>query len=164
MWLKCCKYKIDDFQVLILTPFWVSFWRCFGSPNGGQGHQKATSKKHQKNDAQNEPKLVPKGVPKWNQNRQKWGLGSTLFQGWLPSGLQTPSRIDFGEVLGPFWDHFRQFFWHMFSDFCKHSLAACCKQKRSKSQGVIKKNAAESFQETACLFAPSCIGTFTSER
>ena len=36
--------KIDDFQVLILTPFWVSFWRCFGSPNGGQGHQKAISK------------------------------------------------------------------------------------------------------------------------
>ena len=102
--------KINDFQVLVLTPFWVSFWRCFGSPNGGQGHQKATSKKHQKNDAQNDPKLVPKGVPKWSQNRQKWGLGSTLFQGWLPSGLQTPSRIDFGEVLGPFWDHFRQLF------------------------------------------------------
>ena len=63
--------KINDLHVLILTPFWVSFWRCFGSPNGGQGHQKATSKKHQKNDAQNEPKLVPKGVPKWSQNRQK---------------------------------------------------------------------------------------------
>ena len=93
--------KIDDFQVLILTPFWVSFWRCFGSPNGGQGHQKATSKKHQTNDAQNEPKLVPKGVPNWSQNHQKWGLGSTLFQGWLPSGLQSPSRINFGEVLGP---------------------------------------------------------------
>ena len=131
--------KIYDFQVLILTPFWVSFWRCFGSPNGGQGHQKATSKKHQKNDAQNEPKLVPKGVPKWSQNHQKWGLGSTLFQGWLPSGLQTPSRIDFGEVLGPFWDHVRQFFRHMFSVFCKHSLAACCKQKRSKSQGNTKR-------------------------
>ena len=43
--------KINDFRVLVLGPFWVSFWRCFGSPNGGQSHQKATSKKHQKNDA-----------------------------------------------------------------------------------------------------------------
>ena len=102
--------KIDEFHVCVLTPFWVSFWRCFGSPNGGQSLQKGTSKKHQKNDAQNEPKLVPKGVPKWSKNRQKWGLGSILFQGWLPRGLQTPSRIDFGEVLGPFWDHVRQFF------------------------------------------------------
>ena len=25
--------KIDDFEVLVLTPFWVSFWRCFGVPN-----------------------------------------------------------------------------------------------------------------------------------
>ena len=66
-------------------------------------------------------------------------LGCTLFQGWLPSGLQSPSRIDFGEVLGPFWDHVRQFFKHMFSDFWKHSLAACCKQKRSKSQGNTKR-------------------------
>ena len=130
--------KIDDFQVLILAPFWVSFWRCFGSPNGGQGHQKAISKKHQKNDAQNDPKLVPKGVPKWSQNRQKWSLGSTLFQGWLPSGLQSPSRIDFGEVWGPFGDHFRQFSWHLFGDFCMHSVAACCKQKRSNSSGIIK--------------------------
>ena len=103
--------KIVDFHVCVLTPFWVSFWRCFGSPNGGQSLQKGTSKKHQKNDAQNEPKLVPKGVPKWSQHRhQKWCLGSTLFQGWLPRGLQSPSRINFGKVLVPFWDHFRHFF------------------------------------------------------
>ena len=116
--------KIDEFQLLVLVPFWVSFWMCFGSPIGGQGHQKATSKKRQKNDAQNDPKLVPKGVPKWSQNHQKWGLGSTLFQGWLPSGLQTPSRIDFGEVLGPFWDHFRQFFWHSFTQPALPQLVA----------------------------------------
>ena len=40
------KNKIDYFRVLVLGPFWVSFWRCFGSPNGCQGRQKATSKKH----------------------------------------------------------------------------------------------------------------------
>ena len=63
--------NIDDFHVLVLTPFWVSFWRCFGSSNGGQSLQKATSKKHQKYDAQNDPKLVPTGVAEWSQNRQK---------------------------------------------------------------------------------------------
>ena len=91
--------KIYEIKVLVLAPFWVSFWRCFGSPNGGQGHQKAASKKHQQNDAQHEPKLVPKGVPKCSQNHQKWGLGSILFQGWLPRGLQSPSSIDFGKIL-----------------------------------------------------------------
>ena len=124
--------------------FW--FWPPLGAHFGGvlgahmeaKAFKKVLQKNIKKNDAQNDPKLIPKGVPKWSQNRQKWGLGSTLFQGWLPSGLQTPSRIDFGEVLGPIWDHFRQFFWHMFSAFCKHSLAACCKQKRSKSQGNTK--------------------------
>ena len=121
--------KIDDFHVLILTPFWVSFWRCFGSPNGGQGHQKATSKKTLQNYTRNEPKLVPKGVPQWSQNRQKWGLRSTLSEGGLPSGLQSPSRIDFGEVLGPFSSVFLTYFWW----FCMHSVAACCKQIRSKS-------------------------------
>ena len=63
--------KIIDFQVWVLAHFWVSFWRCFGSPNGGRGHQKATSEKHNKTNVKNEPKLVPKGVPKWSQNHQK---------------------------------------------------------------------------------------------
>ena len=36
--------KIDDFDVSVLDPFWVSFWRCFGSPNGGQEPQKEVLK------------------------------------------------------------------------------------------------------------------------
>ena len=135
--------KIDDFHVLILTPFWVSFWRCFGSPNGGQSHQKATSKKHQKNDAQNDPKLVPKGVPKWSQNRQKWGLGSILFQGWLPRGLQTPSRIDFGEVLGPFSLIVLSYFCWFLQVFFSSMLQANTFKITRKRQ----KNAAGSFQK-----------------
>ena len=71
--------------------------------------KKPSQKNINKNDAYNDPKLVPKGVPQWSKNHQKLRLGSTLFQGWLPSGLQTPSRIGFGKVLGPFWDHVRQF-------------------------------------------------------
>ena len=122
---------------------WPPFGSHFGGVLGAQMEAKAIKKPLQKNIKKMmpkiSPKLVPKGVPKWSQNHQKWGLGSTLFQGWLPSGLQSPSRIDFGEVLGPFWDHFRQFFQHIFDDFCMHSVAACCKQKRSKSQGITKR-------------------------
>ena len=90
-------------------------------------------------------KMMPKMSPSWSQRGSQIGakivksLGSTLLQGWLPSGLQTPSRIDFGEVLGPFWDHVRQFFSRMFGDFYMHYLAACCKQKRSKEQGITKR-------------------------
>ena len=110
--------------------FWEPKWR----PRPSKSHFKKTSKKWCPKWAQTDPK----GVPNWSQNHQKWSPGSTLLQGWLSSGLQSPSRIDFGEVLGPIWDHFRQFFWHMFSDFCKHSLAACCKQTHSNSQGNTK--------------------------
>ena len=36
--------KIDDLRCSVLGPFWVSFWRCSGSPNGGQEHQKEVLK------------------------------------------------------------------------------------------------------------------------
>ena len=132
-----------------------SFWFCrplgshFGGVLGAQMEAKAIKKtlqkKRQKYDAQNEPKLVPKGVPKWSQNHKKWVLGSTLLQGWLPSGLQTPPRIDFGEVLGPFWDHFQQFVEPIVPEFCMRSWTACCKHRPSKSQGFKQK-----VQQRAC--------------
>ena len=28
--------KINEFQLSVLAPFWGSFWRCFGSQNGGR--------------------------------------------------------------------------------------------------------------------------------
>ena len=98
--------KIDDFQVLILTPFWVSFWRCFGSPNGGQGHQKATSKKHQK--------MMPKINPNWSQRGSQNGakivkhevLEAPCFKG----GSQVASRAPPGSILERFWAHFGTIF------------------------------------------------------
>ena len=68
----------------------------FGSPNGGQDHQKAISKKHQKYDAQHEPKLVPKGVPKWLQN-QFWARGPRDFHR-NPEG---PAKNPEGPVKNP---------------------------------------------------------------
>ena len=101
--------NIDDLHVLILTPFWVSFWRCFGSPNCGQGHQKSHLKKHKK--------MMPKMTPNWSQRGSQNGakiikndvLEAPCFKGGSPSGLQSPSRIDYGKVLGSCWDHFRRF-------------------------------------------------------
>ena len=46
--------KIDDFRVLVLGPFGVSFWGRFGSPNGGQKHEKVVPKSHSKTGLKNE--------------------------------------------------------------------------------------------------------------
>ena len=101
------RSNINDFKVLMLAPFWVSFWRYFGSPNGGQSHQKAISKKHQKNDAQNDLKLAPKGVSKWSQNRKKNEvLEAPCFKG----RSQVASRATPGSILERFWDHFGTMF------------------------------------------------------
>ena len=98
--------KIDDFQVLVWTPSWGSFCRCFGSPNGGQSHQKATSKKHQK--------MMPKMTPKWSQRGSQNGgkivrnevLEASCFKG----GSQVASRPPSGSILERFWDHFGTIF------------------------------------------------------
>ena len=123
--------------------------------NACKNHQKYVRKTDE-----NDPKVVPKGVPKWSPNHQKWGLGRTLFQGWLPSGLQTPSRIDFGEVLEPFSTVFLiQFLWFLHAFFSSMLQTNTFKITRNH-----QKDAAESFQETASLFVQSCIEKFTSSR
>ena len=61
---KCVRVtKIDDFRVLVLAPFWVSFWGRFGSPNGGQKHEKVVPKSHSKTGLKNDRFLVDFGVP-----------------------------------------------------------------------------------------------------
>ena len=72
------------------------------TPNRWKCHPEAVSKKHQKMMSKMSPNWPPNGVPKWSQNRQKWCLGVTSAQGWLPSGPQTSSEIDFRQVLGRF--------------------------------------------------------------
>ena len=114
--------------------FWPPFGSHFGGVLGAKMEANAIKKPLQKNIKQ----MMPKMTPNWSQRRsqsgakivKKWSLGSTLFQGWLPRGLQSPSRIDIGKVWGSFWDHV--------GDFCMHSWAAWCKQKRSKEQGITK--------------------------
>ena len=116
---------------LILEVFWEAKWR----PKPSKSHLKKTSKKR----CPKWPKNGPKGGPKMEPKSLKMRSWKHLVSKMAPKRPPDPSRIDFGEVLGPIWDHFRQFFWHIFNDFCMHSLAACCKQKRSKSQGNTKR-------------------------
>ena len=101
---------INVFQVLMLTPFWVSCWRSFGSPNGGQGHQKAISK--------NIKHMIPKMTPNWSQRGSQNGtkivknevLEAPCFKG----GSQEVSRPPPGSILhrfrNHFWHHFRFYF------------------------------------------------------
>ena len=141
--------KIDDFQVLILTPFWVSFWRSFGSPNGGQSHQKPVQK--------NIKKMMPKMTPKWSQRGSQNGTkivkNEVLEAPYFKGGSQVASRPPPGSILERFWDHF----WIILVSFLMyvlHSSATSCPDRPSKSQGVIKKTK-ERFQETASLLVSS---------
>ena len=55
--------KINDFRVLVLGPFWVYFWGRFGSPNGGQKHEKVVPKSHSKSCPKNDGFLLDFGSP-----------------------------------------------------------------------------------------------------
>ena len=158
------RSKIDEFQVLIFVPFWVSFWRCFGSPNGGQGHQRATSKKHKK---QMMPKMSPNWSQRGSQNGAKIVKNEVLEASCFKGGSQVASRPPPGSISERFWDHFEIIF-VSFSNILLCFLHAFFSNmfqimmfKITRSH---QKNAAESFQEAAYLFVPSCIEKLTSER
>ena len=78
---------------------------------------KAIKKPSQKNIK----KMISKMTPNWFQRGSQNGSKISSGRGALGIFTEIPkaprkipkaprSRIDFGEVLGPFWDHFRQFF------------------------------------------------------
>ena len=92
-----------DFQVLVLAPFWVSFWSCSGSPNGGKGRQKATSKKQQEHNVKNEPKLVSNGG---SQNGAKIAKNEVLEAPCFKGGSQEASRA----LQDRFWKGFGSIF------------------------------------------------------
>ena len=89
--------KIDEIQVLVLAPFWVSFWRCFGSPNGSQGHQKAPSK--------NIKQMMPKMTQRGSQNGAKIVKNDVLEAPCFKGGSQVAYRPPPGSILERFWDH-----------------------------------------------------------
>ena len=95
-----------NFSFWCWPPFGSHFGRGLGSPNGGQGHQKATSKKHQN--------MMPKMNPTWSQRGSQNGakivkndvLEAPCFKG----GSQVASRPPPGSILERFCDHFGTMF------------------------------------------------------
>ena len=103
---------------------------------------KTAPRSHLKETSKNMPKMSPNWSQRGSQNGTKIIKHDELFEApCFKGGSQVASRPSPGSILERFWDHFGiiffQFFQHMCGVFCLHSLAACCKQKRSKSQGVI---------------------------
>ena len=75
--------------------------------------------------------------PKSSKMRSWKHLVSRVAPKRPPDPLQDRFWRGFGTILGPFSSVFLTYF--LFYDFCTHSLAVCYKQKRSTSQGVIKR-------------------------
>ena len=125
----------------MLAPFWVSFWICSGSPNGGQGHQKVTSKKHQKmmpkmtrhysqRGSQNGAKIVTNDVLKTlccksgSQMASRAPPGSILERFWLRNGLQSSIQTrfwkGFGTILESFSSNFQIYVGWFLHTFCNN--------------------------------------------
>ena len=108
---KCVRVsKIDDFCVLVLGPFGVSFWGRFGSPNGGQKHEKVVPKSHSKTGLKNDRFLIDFGVPLGSKMEPKIDQKSIIFQVGVPEGPRGRFWKDFGPIWELFWDDFLKVF------------------------------------------------------
>ena len=121
---------------------WVPFGSHFGGVLGAQMEAKAFKKALQKNIKRMIPKMSPNWSPRGSQNGAKIVKNEVLEASCFKGGSQVASRAPPGSILERFWDYFGTVFvscfQHVFDYFCMHHVAACCKQKRSNSQGVIK--------------------------
>ena len=83
----------------MLGPFLVSFWGRFGSPNGGQKHEKVVPKSHSKTGLKNDRLFDrfwgPFGDPFGARKGEIRGLKSDLCSSRVPGGVQ-------GSILGGF--------------------------------------------------------------
>ena len=103
---------------------------------------KAIKKPLQKNIKKMIPKMRPNWSQRGSQNGAKIVKNEVVEAPCFKGGSQMTSRAPPGSILERFWDHFETIFVSfsdMFDDFCMHSVAACCKQIRSKSQGIIRR-------------------------
>ena len=146
---------------------WHPFGSHFGGVLGAQMEAKAIKKPLQKNIKKMMPKMTPNWSQRGSQNGAKIIKNEVLEAPCFKGGSQVASRPPPGSILERFWDHFGTIF-VSFSDICLRFLQAffssMLQTKTFKITRNHQKNAAESFQETASLFVPSCIEKFTSER
>ena len=147
--------------------FWPPFGSHFGGVLGAQMEAKAIKRPFQKHIkkwcptwAQTGPKGGPKLEPK-SSNMKSWKhIVSRVAPKWPPETLQDRFWRGFGTILGPFSSVFLTYVWWFLHAFFSSMLQT----KIFKRTGNHQKNTAESFQETASLFVPSCIEQFTSKR
>ena len=149
-------FGLDILLGLILEVFWEPKWR----PRPSKSHLKKTSKKWCPKWPQTGPKGGPKMEPKSSKMRSWKHLVSRVAPKWPPEPLQDRFWRGFGTILGPFSSVCLTYVWWFLYAFCSSMLQTTT----FKIIRTHRKNAAESFQETASLFVPSCIEKFTSER
>ena len=128
---------------------------------------KAINKPSQKNIKNMMPKMSPNWSQRGSQNGAKIVKNEVLEAPCFKGGSQVASRAPPGSILERFWDHVGIIFvscsnvvWCFLHAFFSSML-------RTETFEITRshhKNAAESFQETASLFVPSCIEKFTSKR
>ena len=146
----------------MLTPFGSHFGGVLGAC---QMEPKAIKKPSQKNFKKKWcpkwPQTGSKGGPKMEANSSKMRSWRHLVDPkWPPEPLQDRVWRGFGNMLGQCSSVFLTCVWWVLHAFCSSML-------QTKTFSITmnhQKNAAESFQETASLFVPSCIEKFTSKR
>ena len=128
---------------------------------------KANKKPFQKNIKKMMPKMTPNWSPRGSQNGGKIIKNEVLEAPCFKDGSQEASRGPPGSILERFWDHFGNIFVSFLTCFWLFLHAFFSSLLQTKAFKIIRNhqnNAAESFQETASLFVPSCLEKVTSER
>ena len=165
MWPKCSKcYQnrsisglgFDTLLGLILEAIWEPKWR----PRPSKSHFKKISKKWCSKWAQSGAKGGPKMEPKSSKMRSWKHLVSRVAPKRPPEALQDRFWRGLGTILGPFSSVFLTYFWWFWYTFLSSMLPTTTFNIIMNHQN----SAAESFQETASLFVPSCIEQFNSKR
>ena len=128
---------------------------------------KAIKKASQKNIKNMMPKMTPNWSRRGSQNEAKIMKNEVLEAPCFKDGSQEASRAPPGSILESFWDNvgtiFVILFLHVWS-FLHAFFSSKLQTKMFKRTRNHQNNTAESFQETASLFVPSCIEQFTSKR
>ena len=89
-----------------MAHFWDSFWRCFGSRNGGQEPQKEVLKSLSKLGRNNDNFFIDFGIPLGSKMEPKIDQKSIIFEVGVPEGPRGRFWKDFGPILELFWDDF----------------------------------------------------------
>ena len=140
MWLKCSKYKQDQwFSAFGVDPLvgliWEVFWEPKWRPRPSKSRFKKTSKQWCPTWAQTGPKGGPKMEPKSSKMRSWKHLVSRVAPKRPPDPLQDRFWRGFGTILGPCSSVFLTYVeW-----FLQAFFSSMLQTKTFKSQGITKR-------------------------